>query len=115
MMKKPDILHNKLNEFFYKKKTVESLIEFIYKNVYELIDEIPYVTEELWWDLKTNYRSYYYMVIEKSGEEWLETLFPNPDLSYYCSFKEMYIGIVGRLWAFSNRDLPKYYSHALDN
>ena len=55
--------------------------------------------------IKNNYRYYFLEVIEKSEEYWMETLFPNSELTYYCGFKKMYIGIVGRLLFFSNNGI----------
>lgn len=52
-------LHIKLNKLFLKLKPIEDIIEFIYKNLYKLIDEIPFVTDELGANLKVNYRNYY--------------------------------------------------------
>lgn len=103
----------KLDNLFFKKENPDMIIEFIYKNIYELIDEIPFIPvdyypNDLDEQLIFAYNFYYKMVIKKSEEEYLLTLFPDPDLSYYCSFKKMYIGLVGRLYFFSDK-LSDYY------
>ena len=102
----------KLNQYFLDKVSPDIIIEFIYKNVYELIDEIPFISSDYPKDfneqLLFSYNFYYKMVIEKSEENYLLTFFPNPELSYYCGFKKMYTGLVGRLFFFSDK-LSNYY------
>lgn len=95
-------LHIQLNQLFLSLDLVETVIEFIYKNIYELIDEIPYIEDEFGVELRKNYRQYYSEVITRSEEEWLKTLFPNPELSFDISFKKLYVGIVGRLIFLAN-------------
>lgn len=106
-------LHIKLNQYLLNKESPNMIIEFIYRNIYKLINEIPFVPadyhpNDLNEQLIFAYNFYYKRVIKKSEEKYLLTLFPDPDLSYYCSFKKMYIGLVGRLHFFSD-NLSDYY------
>jgi len=108
----------KLNQYFLDKVSPDIIIEFIYKNVYELIDEIPFIPSELGRNLKLNYNKYFFSVIEKSEENYLLTLFPNPTLCKFFSFSKMYTGLVGRLFFFnpisSNSYLYYFYGDPCD-
>ena len=102
-------LHINFNELLSELVSPELLIEFIYKNIYELINELFNIPKELGENINSNIYNYYSKVIEKYGEKWLETLFPDPELSYYFSFKKFYIGIMGRLLFFSQADMPYFW------
>ena len=102
-------LHSEFNTLLKNKVKPIIILEFIYKNVYELIDEIPFISDILGEELKKNYNLYFSSVIENWEEEYLLTLFPNPDLSKYFSFKKIYIGITGRLVFFSQKNRVYYW------
>ncbi len=93
----------KLIELFEKQENPEIIIEFIYKNLYELLAEID-LLDDVYYDLLTDlYNRYEDKVI--SRENWLLTLFP----SFIFSLKNFYIGIAGRLAFFSNKKAKSKY------
>jgi hypothetical protein len=47
----------KLDSLFFKKVNPDMIIEFIYINIYELIDEIPFIPVEFGRNLRLNFSS----------------------------------------------------------
>lgn len=91
-----------LFEYFMDKEKPEIVVKFIYKNIYELVNEIKYIPhtknfEDFHLSYKYAYEEYYNKIVELKIEDNLVLLFPNPNYTEKFSFKNFYLGLIGRL------------------
>jgi len=92
-----------------KKNSPETVVKYIYKNVFELIKETILKNPNKFLrkkkairDLAKNYSVYYEEIINKNDLEWPKTILP----PYIHGHKNFYTGVVGRL-SFFSYDLEK--------
>jgi hypothetical protein len=104
---KTNILINLLK----KEENIEKIIEFIYKNLYQLINEIPYIENVTYFEFEKNYIIFFKKNIEENA--FFRSLFiPFTRLS----LSKLYKGIVCKLIFFSAEELiPLYLYNEKDN
>lgn len=88
-----------------QEKKPEFIIGFIYNNIYELIKNMKYINdsyysikeEDFYTKYELAYKNYYKRIILTSNDPFLLYIFPNPNYKERINFKNLYIGVVGRL------------------
>ena len=95
------IYHFQLFALIDRKKNPEIIINYIYKNLYELINESELIDRSTYMALHYIYSEYYIAICEQPDIKWFKTLFPPIYDKFSFSFKSFYVGLVGRVINFS--------------
>lgn len=98
--------HLQIYLLLYNKEYPDILINFIYKYLYELIEETYKMDAGVYQDLSYIYSEYYKYFCDQENMNWFKTLFP-PSKNFF-SFKHFYTGLIGRIIVCSFN--PKNFS-----